>query len=171
MYNIRSGAIRWQIPDFLSDGNSNVCSSSHHLRDIRETNKIKIVWPWKWRSKSKSRRTGLTYWICLIPYSWIFIILENWEHSFSQKETHTHTNKQTHTHKQTNTHTHTRAHTHAHTHIRMCTVINRETGVMTIGKIWKQICKLKSKTRTSSIFGNYLFSNSVSKNMLAHSKN
>ena len=25
MYNIRSDAIRWQIPDFLSDGNSNVC--------------------------------------------------------------------------------------------------------------------------------------------------
>ena len=25
MYNIRSGAIRWQIHDFLSDGNSNVC--------------------------------------------------------------------------------------------------------------------------------------------------
>ena len=25
MYNIRSGAIRWQIPDFLSDGDSYVC--------------------------------------------------------------------------------------------------------------------------------------------------
>ena len=25
MYNISSGAIRWQIPDFLSDDNSNVC--------------------------------------------------------------------------------------------------------------------------------------------------
>ena len=25
IYNIRSEAIRWQIPDFLSDGNSNVC--------------------------------------------------------------------------------------------------------------------------------------------------
>ena len=25
MYNIRSGAIRWQIHYFLSDGNSNVC--------------------------------------------------------------------------------------------------------------------------------------------------
>ena len=25
MYNIRSGAIRWQIPVFLSDGNSHVC--------------------------------------------------------------------------------------------------------------------------------------------------
>ena len=25
VYNIRSGAIRWQIPDFLSDGNSKVC--------------------------------------------------------------------------------------------------------------------------------------------------
>ena len=25
MYNIRSGTIRWQMPDFLSDVNSNVC--------------------------------------------------------------------------------------------------------------------------------------------------
>ena len=24
MYNIRSDAIRWQLPDFLSDGNSNI---------------------------------------------------------------------------------------------------------------------------------------------------
>ena len=26
MYNIGSGAIRWQIPDFLSDSNNDVCS-------------------------------------------------------------------------------------------------------------------------------------------------
>ena len=25
IYNIRNGAIRWKIPDFLSDVNSNVC--------------------------------------------------------------------------------------------------------------------------------------------------
>ena len=28
MYNNCSGAIRWQIHDFLSDGNSNICSIS-----------------------------------------------------------------------------------------------------------------------------------------------
>ena len=36
MYNIHIGAIRWQIPDFLSDDNSNVSSISHRLRDIRK---------------------------------------------------------------------------------------------------------------------------------------
>ena len=40
MYNIRNGAIRWQMHDFLFDGNSNVCSISHHLRDIRKSNKM-----------------------------------------------------------------------------------------------------------------------------------
>ena len=38
MYNIRTGAIRWRIPDFIYDGYSNVCSISHHLWDIRQTN-------------------------------------------------------------------------------------------------------------------------------------
>ena len=31
MYNIRSSAIRWQMHDLLSDGNSNVCSLSLSL--------------------------------------------------------------------------------------------------------------------------------------------
>ena len=34
VFNSRNGAIRWQIPDSVSNGNSNVCSISHHLRDI-----------------------------------------------------------------------------------------------------------------------------------------
>ena len=37
MHNIRNGAIRWLIPEFLIDGNSNV---SHHLRDIRQNKKM-----------------------------------------------------------------------------------------------------------------------------------
>ena len=36
MCNIRCGAIRWQMHDFLSDGNSNVCSISDRLRDFRK---------------------------------------------------------------------------------------------------------------------------------------
>ena len=32
MYNIRNGAIKCQIPEFLSDDNSYDCSVSHHLR-------------------------------------------------------------------------------------------------------------------------------------------
>ena len=39
MYNIRSGTNRWQIPDILSDGNSNVCSISNHLQDIHKWRK------------------------------------------------------------------------------------------------------------------------------------
>ena len=34
IYNSGSGAIRWQIRGFLFDGNSNVCSISHHFGDI-----------------------------------------------------------------------------------------------------------------------------------------
>ena len=42
----------WQIYDFLSDGNSNVYSICHHLRDICKTNKMPKVWVWKWRLRS-----------------------------------------------------------------------------------------------------------------------
>ena len=38
MHNIRIGDIRWQIPDFLFDGNGNVCFISYHFRDIRKNN-------------------------------------------------------------------------------------------------------------------------------------
>ena len=31
-YNIRSGAIRWQVPDFLSDGNSNAADTCQNSR-------------------------------------------------------------------------------------------------------------------------------------------
>ena len=37
----------WQISDFLSDGNINVCSISHHLWDIRNSRKSENSWPWK----------------------------------------------------------------------------------------------------------------------------
>ena len=37
-YNIFSGANRWQIPDFLSNGNCNV--RSQNLRDNRKTIKM-----------------------------------------------------------------------------------------------------------------------------------
>ena len=33
-YNIPGGAIRWQIPDFLSDSNSNVCTFQRLLVKI-----------------------------------------------------------------------------------------------------------------------------------------
>ena len=40
MYNIRSGAIRWQIPYFLSDDNCNVCFISHLLQNIQKLRQI-----------------------------------------------------------------------------------------------------------------------------------
>ena len=39
MYSICIGAFRWQIHDFLSDGNSNVCSISRRLLDLHKTRK------------------------------------------------------------------------------------------------------------------------------------
>ena len=45
-YNIRSGAVLWQIPNFLSDRNSNVCYISHILTSKRlkmQTNTISIT--------------------------------------------------------------------------------------------------------------------------------
>ena len=39
MYNIHNGAIRWQIPDFLFYDTSNVCSISHHFRNICKNDK------------------------------------------------------------------------------------------------------------------------------------
>ena len=40
MYNIRNGAIQWQISGFQSDGNSNICSMFHHLWDIRKESQV-----------------------------------------------------------------------------------------------------------------------------------
>ena len=40
MYSICNGAIRWQIDNFLSDGNGYVCSISKNVRDIRNNNKM-----------------------------------------------------------------------------------------------------------------------------------
>ena len=49
-YNIRSGAIRWQTPDFLSDGNSYVCNfpaftcqNSHLKKNLTLTIQVKIM--------------------------------------------------------------------------------------------------------------------------------
>ena len=82
LHNIRNGAIRWQISDFLSDSNNNIFSTSHHLRNICQK-----FWPWKWRSRSRSRRTELVLfdWKCSIPYKVNFCrILATWKHAFPQ---------------------------------------------------------------------------------------
>ena len=42
-YNIHSGAIRLQIPDFISDGNRNVCIIQRLLVKMATSK----VWPWK----------------------------------------------------------------------------------------------------------------------------
>ena len=74
MYNIRIGAIWWQIPDFLFDGISNVWYISHHLRDIRKWKKIKTIYLENEGQRSRMRKTGLRPfdWKCLIPYGWFF---------------------------------------------------------------------------------------------------
>ena len=53
MHSICNGTIRWQIPDILSDGSSNVYSISHHLRDIRQHNKMSTFFIVKMKVKVK----------------------------------------------------------------------------------------------------------------------
>ena len=89
IYNIRNGAIRWQITDFLSDGNSNVCCISHHFQNIRKITKCQKFLPWKWRSKSRRTVFVPFIWKCSTPYRWIlFRILAIQQQSFMQKDTH-----------------------------------------------------------------------------------
>ena len=59
MYKICSDATRWKMPDFQSDGNSNVCSVTHRLRDIRNSNKVEKVDLEQLRSTWKRIKTGL----------------------------------------------------------------------------------------------------------------
>ena len=54
MFNIRNDATRWQLHDFLSDGNSNACSISHNIQDIRKSNKT----PTKFDKKYEVRGQG-----------------------------------------------------------------------------------------------------------------
>ena len=83
---------------------------SHHLRDIRKSNKIPKFWSWKWRSRSRSRKrgTGLVPlgWNYPISYRWFFRILLPGNkrlrqlghmHTFRHSEKHTHTYKPRHT--------------------------------------------------------------------------
>ena len=111
MYSIHNGAIRWIIPDFLSHGNSNVCSISWHLQVIHT--KVKFL-PWKWRSGLRSRWTGLVPFDCkcLIPYRWIF------PQNFSYRGTYAYRFCKCNTHTWPNTclHVRVRAHIHIHKH-------------------------------------------------------
>ena len=95
-YHIRIGAIRSQISDMLSSCNSNVCSISQRLRDIRWNNKMQPFWPWKWRSGPRRRRTELAPfdWKCSFLYNLIiFGILATWKDMFTQTG-HTHSKEQ-----------------------------------------------------------------------------
>ena len=69
MYNIRSSAIRWQLHDFLSDGNSNIYSNSHRLRDIQIfKNQIKSK---KYDLENEGEKTG-TYAVRLGMFEFIY---------------------------------------------------------------------------------------------------
>ena len=57
-HNIHSGAIRWQMPDFLSDSNSNVCAISHRSRDISQINKNAKTLTLQMKIKVKERKNG-----------------------------------------------------------------------------------------------------------------
>ena len=105
-YNIRSGAIRWQLPDFLSDGNSNVYSVSHRLRDMRKQEKCQNVDLENEGQVQGSEERDLCHSTrnIRIHLGEFFRSLVTWQHKFTQRLTHTHT-----------PHTHTHTHTHIHT--------------------------------------------------------
>ena len=95
MHNIRNGAIRWQIPDFLSDSNSNFCSISHHLQDIRKNNKI-IKCKKSVELENEDQCQGveehdlhLLTGNVRIHIGEFFRIIATWQHTFMQKVTHT----------------------------------------------------------------------------------
>ena len=116
--------IWWKKPDFLSDGNSDVCYISHHLWDI-----MLKVWPW--RSWSKRRETGLA------PFDWKCPISCRWIVSEFLLPGHIRLRKLGHAH----THSHTRTHARANTHIHMHTQRNG-CNLMTKGESCNalQIC-------------------------------
>ena len=58
MYNTRTGAIRWQLSDFLYDINSNFGSISHRLRDIRKQEKFQHF-DLENEGQTRSGKTGL----------------------------------------------------------------------------------------------------------------
>ena len=87
MHNIRGGASRWQTHDFLFDGNSNVCSISHHLQDIRKTNKMQSL-TLKIKVKVMEEKNGCFF------QDWIYsATLRN---PYAKGYTHTHTHTITH---------------------------------------------------------------------------
>ena len=90
-------SIWWQRPDFLSDGNSNVCSIAHHLQDIHKSNQMPKVWPWKWRSRSRRRKTRLMLFDrkCLCPYRWFFFRMFSYlvTYIYAKANTHIHIHK------------------------------------------------------------------------------
>ena len=47
---------QWQIYHFLFDSHSNVCSISHHLRDVRKYDKMLKHWPIKCQSQEGEKR-------------------------------------------------------------------------------------------------------------------
>ena len=78
LYNTRNGAIRWQIPDFLSDENSNICISlclsewspekCYFKTEIMVTEHNIRNGPIRWRISSATNII-LEYFIYLLPFS------------------------------------------------------------------------------------------------------
>ena len=90
IYNVRGGVIRWQIHDFLSDDNSNICSISHRLRDIRKQEKCQnFDLENEGRCKGVEKR-DLRF----------FQNLATWEHTFTQKDKHIYTYIHTYTYRE-----------------------------------------------------------------------
>ena len=97
MYDIRNGVIQWEICAFPFDGNSNVCSMSHHLRDIRHSNYFTKVLTLKTKVKVKKKNGA-----CVIRLEMFDSLLVNFSELWLygnihlrklERHTHTCTNK------------------------------------------------------------------------------
>ena len=91
LYNIRSGAIRWQIPDFLSDDNSNVCSIYHHLQFKKIVNNCDLE---KEDQGQRVEERDLRHSIGNVRVRWFFRIIATWQSKLTQKVRHTHLHTQ-----------------------------------------------------------------------------
>ena len=110
-YNILNGAIRWRMHDFLCDVNSNICSNSYRLRDVRK--KCQNV---------DLENEGL----------------EKRDLCHSTRNVRTHTGDFFQNIGNLATYIYAKGHAHTHKHVLMQR--QRETGVITIGKICIKMC-------------------------------
>ena len=91
MYSNHNGAIRWLIPNFLSDSNSNVCSISQNFRDFRKNTKMPKVSTLKMEVKFKEKNRTCAIRLEMIDFIQVIF------HKFNYMGTYVYAKGNTHT--------------------------------------------------------------------------